>query len=52
MAEELTRAELDLLSQIAGLHGMPEGAFNIRRDGELVERNSSANIEIDRKSVV
>lgn len=50
MAEELTRAELDLLSQIAGLHGMPEGAFNIRRDGELVERNSSANIEIATKT--
>ncbi len=50
MAEELTRAELDLLSQIADLHGMPEGAFNIRRDGELVERNSSANIEIATKT--
>ncbi|WP_251212172.1 SufB/SufD family protein [Adlercreutzia murintestinalis] len=50
MAEELTQAELDLLSQIAGLHGMPEGAFNIRRDGELVERHSSANIEIATKT--
>ncbi len=50
MAEELTQAELDLLSQIAGLHGMPKGAFNIRRDGELVERNSSANIEIATKT--
>ena len=50
MAEELTQAERDLLSQIAGLHGMPEGAFNIRRDGELVERHSSANIEISTKT--
>lgn len=28
---------------------MPKGAFNIRRNGKLVERHSSANIEISTK---
>ena len=50
MTEQLSAAELDLLSEIAGMHGMPKGAFNIRRDGELVERSSSANIEISTKT--
>ena len=39
-----------LLAMIADLHGMPKGAFNIRKDGQLVERHSSANIEIATKS--
>ncbi len=50
MSEQLTAEELNLLSEIAGMHGMPQGAFNIRRDGELVERHSSANIEISTKT--
>lgn len=50
MAEELTDVEKNLLSEIAGMHGMPHGAFNIRRDGELVERHSSSNIEISTKT--
>lgn len=39
-----------LLEMIADLHGMPKGAFNIRKDGQLVERHSSANIEIVTKT--
>ena len=39
-----------LLEQIADLHGMPSGAYNIRKDGELLERHSSANIEIVTKT--
>ncbi len=35
-----------LLEQIANIHSRPTGAFNIRKDGELLERHSSANIEI------
>lgn len=52
MTEEATLTPIDesLLAEIANLHGMPKGAFNIRKDGELVERNSSANIEISTKS--
>ncbi len=42
-------AEIDgrLLEEIADLHGMPRGAFNIRKDGELLERNSNANVDIE-----
>jgi Fe-S cluster assembly scaffold protein SufB len=38
------------LAAIANIHGMPKGAFNIRKDGQLVERHSSANIEIATKT--
>ncbi len=44
---ELTAIDEELLAQIADLHGMPRGAFNIRKDGQLVERSSSANIDIE-----
>ena len=38
--------EKDLLMQIADLHGVPEGAYNIRANSGLAGRNSTANIEI------
>ncbi|MDI3280545.1 MAG: SufD family Fe-S cluster assembly protein [Bacillota bacterium] len=38
-----------LLETIADLHGVPAGAFNIRRNGQAVERRSTANIEIRSK---
>lgn len=50
MAVDLSPIDASLLNEIAGIHGMPKGAFNIRRDGELVERHSSANIEISTKT--
>lgn len=36
----------ELLEQVAGLHEIPEGAYNIRENGESVKRSSTANIEI------
>lgn len=48
--KEITSIDQELLEAIAGIHGMPKGAFNIRKDGELVERHSSANIEIATKT--
>ncbi len=39
-----------LLAEIAGLHGVPEGAYNIRSDGELAGRATTANIDIVTKS--
>lgn len=36
----------ELLLQVAGLHEIPEGAYNIRANGASVGRASSANIEI------
>lgn len=36
----------NLLEQIAGLHEIPEGAYNIRANGESISRNTTANIDI------
>lgn len=35
-----------LLEQVADLHGVPEGAYNIRANGESAGRNTTANIDI------
>ena len=35
-----------LLEQIADLHELPEGAFNLRVNGQTAERNVTANIDI------
>ena len=35
-----------LLEQVADLHGVPSGAFNIRANGQSVERNTTAHIDI------
>lgn len=43
---ELNKIDKELLKTIADLHEIPEGAYNIRKDGKLVSRNVSANIEI------
>ena len=50
MAVDLSPIDEGLLAEIANIHGMPKGAFNIRKDGQLVERQSSANIEIATKT--
>ncbi len=50
MAVDLSPIDENILAEIANIHGMPNGAFNIRRDGQLVERHSSANIEIATKT--
>lgn len=38
--------ERDLLLKIADLHGIPEGAYNIRENGQPAGRGNTANIEI------
>ncbi len=48
--ESLTKIDKDLLKQIADLHETPIGAYNIRKDGKLVSRNVSANIDIISKT--
>ncbi|MCL1799708.1 MAG: SufD family Fe-S cluster assembly protein [Eggerthellaceae bacterium] len=50
MTVDLSPIDQNLLSEIASIHGMPEGAYNIRKDGQLLVRNSSANIEIATKA--
>ena len=40
----------DLLEKITDLHGVPEGAYNIRANGELASRNTTANIDVVTKT--
>ena len=35
-----------LLEQVAGLHEIPAGAYNIRANGQMAGRNTTANIGI------
>ena len=42
----MEKIDADLLQTIADIHKTPEGAYNIRKNGESYGRRSSANIEI------
>ena len=44
--------QLRLLEEIAELHGVPEGAYNIRSDSESIGRRSTENITITSKKEV
>ena len=46
----LSEIQKQLLAEIADLHKVPEGAYNIRANGEAAGRNSTANIEITGKT--
>ena len=46
MMAKLSTIELNMLKQIADLHKIPEGAYNIRADGKSAGRNSTEHIEI------
>jgi len=39
-----------LLMEVADLHGIPQGAYNIRKNGEGLSRNVTANIDIATKT--
>ncbi len=39
-----------LLAEVADLHGVPEGAYNIRANGQMAARNTTANIDIISKT--
>ena len=41
-----------LLQEVADLHDIPEGAYNLRANGESVGRNTTANIDIQSKTDV
>ena len=41
-----------LLEKIADIHEVPEGAYNIRSNGQLEGRNTTANIDIVTKMKV
>ncbi|MBO6178717.1 MAG: SufD family Fe-S cluster assembly protein [Selenomonadaceae bacterium] len=47
---ELNSIQMNILKEVAALEGIPKGAYNIRSNGELAGRASSANIEITTKT--
>lgn len=46
----MNQMERNLLREIADLEGTPKGAYNIRKNGKLEGRSSSANIVIESKT--
>ena len=42
--------EKNLLAEVADLHGVPEGAYNIRANGQMAGRNTTAHIDIVTKT--
>ncbi|MCI9104276.1 MAG: SufD family Fe-S cluster assembly protein [Lachnospiraceae bacterium] len=38
--------QMTILEQVADLHAVPEGAYNIRANGQTASRNTTANIDI------
>ena len=42
----MDKVQRDLLETVAGIHGVPEGAYNIRANGKLGGRATTANIDI------
>ena len=45
----MNQTDTELLKQIAGMDGVPEGAYNIRKDGGMDSRRSTETIEITSK---
>jgi len=43
----LDAIDKELLTAVADLEGLPKGAFNIRKNGRLLKREVSANIDIE-----
>ena len=48
----LNEIQKNMLKEIANLHKVPEGAYNIRANGQTAGRNSTANIQIVSKTDV
>ncbi len=45
----MNKIDRNMLEAVADLHGTPQGAYNIRKNGKGVDRQSSANISIEPK---
>ncbi len=48
--KQMDAVQKRLLQEVAGLHDIPEGAYNLRANGESIGRNTTANIDIQSKS--
>lgn len=47
--KEIDAVQKRLLQEVADLHDVPEGAYNLRANGQSVGRNTTANIDIQSK---
>lgn len=47
---DINSIQKNLLKEIAGLEKVPEGAYNLRSNGKLAARNTTANIDIVSKT--
>ena len=47
---KLDAVQMQLLKEVADLHDVPEGAYNLRANGKSVGRNTTANIDITTKT--
>lgn len=47
---KLDKTDNELLEQIADMHGVPQGSFNIRKNGQSIARKSDSDIEIVSKT--
>ncbi len=47
---KMDAVQLQLIKEVAELHDVPEGAYNIRANGKSVQRNTTANIDIQSKT--
>jgi len=50
MEPKLGQIDRDLLMAIADLHGIPQGAYNIRKNGAGIGRHNTENIQIETKT--
>ena len=48
--EQMDQIQKQLIEEVADLHTMPEGAYNIRANGKSAARNTTANIDIVTKT--
>lgn len=46
----MDQIQKQLIEEVADLHTMPEGAYNIRANGQMAARNTTANIDIITKT--
>lgn len=45
----MQKIDKELLQSVADLHDIPQGAYNIRKNGKVADRNTTANIDISTK---
>ena len=50
--DKIDAVQMRLLREIADLHNVPEGAYNLRANGKSVGRNTTASIDIQTKTDV